>query len=140
MYKSEMTEKQLQDRSMIIEKLAIAGWKGTVKNELFQRGLWLDEEASMDYQNQNMNLSVGYSAKEKAVYLTMEDVVGRGVNLTIYFNGNLKELLETIMSIQDKISSETYKICIREILRICPSTYLYSTEKEQMIKLVDDFN
>lgn len=143
MRKSEMTEKQLQERRKFIDILVVAGWEETIKNKLFERGLWLNEEASMEYHSQDMSLAVGYSGNKDVIYLSIENALGIGVSLTIYFEDKLTQLLDAIISFQDKITSANYKMCIRKILQICPLTYADLDEEGVMLLLVDnggDFN
>ena len=111
-----MTEKQLQERSVIIKTLAEAGWEKVTDNEAFEKDLWCDPEAAMEYENKTMSIELEYDAKDHSIYLSVYDFFGKGIDITIYFQDKLEEILNTLISWQDEISSENYKNHIGKIL------------------------
>jgi len=137
MRKSEMTERQLNERKLVIEKLARAGWKGSDKNKLFDQNLSFQEEAVMEYRNPNMGITVSYSASDESIYINLEELTGANVNLTIPFGDKLDELLKTITDFQDKIDSKNYRENIRTILRKKIPVYVEDDENGPK-KLIDD--
>jgi len=132
-----MTERQLNERKLVIEKLARAGWKGSDKNKLFDQNLSFQEEAVMEYRNPNMGITVSYSASDESIYINLEELTGANVNLTIPFGDKLDELLKTITDFQDKIDSKNYRENIRTILRKKIPVYVEDDENGPK-KLIDD--
>lgn len=55
MRKTEMTEKQLQERTTVIEMLTTAGWTGPLEADRFERGRLCDPETRMKYQSETVS-------------------------------------------------------------------------------------
>lgn len=131
-----MTEKQLQERSVIIKTLAVAGWEEVTDNEVFEKGLWCDPEAAMEYENKTMSVELEYDAKDHSIYLSIYEFSGKGIDITIYYQDKLEEILKKIISFQDEISSENYKNHIRKILQ--SNIPIYVGIDEKVFELTDE--
>lgn len=136
MRKTEMTEKQLQDRSLIIKTLAAAGWEEVTDNEVFEKGLWCDPEAAMEYENKTMSIELEYDAKDNSIYISIYEFSGKGIDLTIYYQDKLEEILKTIISFQNEISSENYRYHIRKVLQ--SNIPIYVGVDEKVFQLTDE--
>jgi hypothetical protein len=136
MRKSEMTKEQLQERSAITASLAAAGWSGPLEEESFAQNLWLDPEASMEYENDSMLLDLEYNAEKKSVYFTISAHTGESIQLVIEYGKKLDELLQTVIDFQDEISPNNYRQFLRRILKVCPSTRVDTGD--ETLELVDD--
>ncbi len=129
MPKKEITEKELEEQSTIIQRLTDAGWNQTERGTVFKT-------ANMEYQNKTMQLEVDYGYEKDSFYFLLYDHEGKGVDLIIYFEDKLQQLLDTIISFQDEISPNNYREHIRKILSVCSSTYLDTGDEP--VPLIDD--
>jgi hypothetical protein len=129
MPKKKITEKELDEQSTIIQRLTGAGWKQTERGTVFKT-------ANMEYQNKTMQLEVDYGYEKDSFYFSLYDHEGKGIDLIIYFEDKLKQLLDTVISFQDEISPNNYREYIRRILSVCSSTYL--DMGDETVPLVDD--
>lgn len=137
MRKKEMSEEQLADRETVVKRLKKAGWSGTAFNELFDAGDFIYDEASMEYDNRSMLLTVNYTASNATLTLRLEVKSGKQVVLVIEFGDKLKELLELIVSFQKKVSPTNYKDYGRKVLKLCPNTFADLGDKG-LARLTDD--
>jgi hypothetical protein len=146
MRKSEMTDNQIQERTMVVQLLAQAGWNESAENRNFDKGRWVNYEARMEYRSSEMDLAVEYRANDELISTRRLDLLiygraGEGIELMIYPDGSVEKLLRTIISFQDVISTNNYKQHVRNVLHLCPSTYVYREDVEDnhgVVKLVDD--
>lgn len=132
-----MTTKQLKERSTIVDMLLTSEWNGSVDFEMFEKGRLCDPEVRMEYQNnKNMNLELDYIAKSNLIMFSIYGKTGETIDIAIYFEDKLQELLETIISFQDEISSINYKKCLKKIIKIFPSN-TYIARGEGFVQLTD---
>jgi hypothetical protein len=136
MRKSEMSEKQLHDRSTVIQILVGAGWRGSVDVEMFEKGRLCDPEARMKYESKMLSLEVDYLAESQLIMLSISKRSGERMDIAVYFQDQLEEILEAIISFQDSISLDNYKENIKKILQICPDN-VYMAKGEKFVKLTD---
>jgi hypothetical protein len=136
MRKTEMTEKQLQERTTVIEMLTTAGWTGLLEDDLFERGRLCDPEARMEYQNETVSLEVDYLAETPSIMLSVYGSQGESMNLSIDYEDKLQEILTAIISFQDSISPQNFKEPLRKLLKVCPST-TYIEREDGFVKLID---
>lgn len=118
-----MNEKQLKERTTVIHTLATSGWNGRKTNQLIDEGFWFDAEAVMDYQNDGIELVIQYCAEDNSVDFSINQG-SDGLDFVIKFENEIKEILDKIVSFQNKICLENYKTYIREIMKLCPVTYI----------------
>jgi hypothetical protein len=123
MRKAEMNEKQLKERITVIHTLAANGWNGRKTNQLIDEGYWFDAEAVMDYQNDGIELVIQYCAEDNSVDFSINQD-SDSLDFVIKFESKIKEVLDNIVGFQNKISLRNYKTYIREIIKICPLTYI----------------
>ncbi len=90
MRKTEMTEKQLQERTTVIEMLTTTGWTGPLEADLFERGYYCDPEARMEYQNETVSLEVDYLAETPSIMLSVYGSQGESMNLSIDYEDKLQ--------------------------------------------------
>lgn len=128
MRKNEMAEKQLQERALLIKKLSNSGWIGRKTNSLFDEGWWFDAEAVMDYQNDGIELVIQYCAEDNSVDFSINEG-SDGIDFVIKFEDKLKEVLDEIVNFQNSISLDNYKNYIRQILKVCPLTFIVLDDK-----------
>jgi hypothetical protein len=114
-----------------------SGWKGPLDAEMFEKGRLCDPEARMEYQNnKKMNLEIDYLAESHLIMLSIYGKFGEAMDIGIYFEDKLQELIEIIISFQDEISSSNYKEYLRRILKIFPfNTYI--ARGEGFVQLTD---
>jgi len=137
MRKTEMTEKQLQERTTVIEMLTTSGWTGPLEADRFERGRLCDPETRMKYQSETVSLEVDYLAETPSIMLSVYATQGESMDLSIDYEDRLQEILAPIISFQDSISSENFKEPLRKLLQLCPST-TYLGRGDEFIKLIDE--
>lgn len=128
---SQASSNPAQDQATILRKLTLAGWRHTVRGDVFNT-------ANIEFQNETMRLEVDYRASDRSIYFSVYESFGKGIDLIIYFGDYLELLLDTIISFQSIISPQNYRMHIGEILQICPSTYVDSDT--EVIRLIDSKN
>lgn len=131
-----MTEKQLQQRTAVIEMLMTAGWTGLLEDDLFERGRLCDPEARMEYQNETVSLEVDYLAETPSIMLSVYGTQGESMNLRIDYEDKLQEILTAIIYFQNSISPQNFKEPLINILQVCPST-IYIEREYGFVKLID---
>lgn len=132
MQKDELTDRQLQNREMIVERLTSAGWKGTASNRLFDKGKSARCEARMTFKNSTMKLTVTYFADKELVYFGLYDTLGKGVSIATNFENMLEEWLDLIISFQNELSSDNYKYYIEKIVKKFPSVFVEIEEEGEL--------
>jgi hypothetical protein len=135
MRKNDMTQQQLEERETIAKMLSNAGWDGPLEEALFEEGRWCDPEASMMYENENMQIELEYRADEKLIDLTLISNLEEGLAISIYYGNKIKELINTIIGFQSVITESNYKVHLRDIVKICPESYL--AVDGEFVQLVD---
>ncbi len=138
MRKQEMSPRQLQERTLIVESLLAAGWKApSNENEMFDEGLWVLREAVMHYNGPEVSLNVFYRSDEGVIYLEFEMPDESMIELKMDVKARLRELLGIITSFQDKLTQVNYKEHIRSLMAVCENIYVM-TEGENFIRLTEN--
>ena len=136
MRKSEMTEQQIHERFALIKTLTSAGWDDPSVGNWFEKDLWAEPEATMEYVNKNMYLQVEYYAEQHSIHLHIDAFAESGILVKIVFNEKLPDLLDMIVSFQDQIELTNYQEYIRKIVENFPNTYaLVGDEGDDTVKL-----
>ncbi|MCP4359808.1 MAG: hypothetical protein GY796_17510 [Chloroflexi bacterium] len=131
MRKSEMTEDQLEERRFVLDKLIKADWSDMTVGDWFEKDFWAAIEASMNYDNGNVVLQVDYIAKNRTIDFKIGNYFGERILLTIFFQNKLREIVDTIISFQDEITTENYDEHLTEIVRVCPEgTFAFNDDSE----------
>jgi hypothetical protein len=134
MRKSEMSDKQLADRQMIVSALEKAGWDATSENELFDKGLWKEYEVQYEREHHGLTFSVSHSAKS-GEWLWSMGRGGKGIRLVMQCKSRLADVLQWILDVQDKIDEDNYKDSVKHLVKICPKTYADRGEEEGLVQL-----
>lgn len=127
MRKHEMTNLQLAEREQIIDKLTVSGWEILDCGDWFERGLWAKREATLQYDNKDMVIRIGYNAERRTLDLTLEDLLGRFLSLRLSYEERLADILKTIIEIQDDISPDNFHEKIEILVRNCPVVFAYTS-------------
>lgn len=124
MRKNEMSKDQLAIRQTIIARLDKTGWSESEALSGFDRGDFEPEEVIMEY-NGLMNITVSYNASENLIHLIMESWLGGpSVALEINFLDRLNELLDLIVSFQDKVTEHNFRKYVAKVVEVCPEVYV----------------
>lgn len=119
MRKNEMTQKQIEERALLIATLSNSGWVGRTTNSLFDEGWWFDAEAVMDYQNAEIELIIHYCAADSSIDFSINQGPN-GLDFVIQFEDKLSKILTIILDCQESITLNNYKTYIGEMLQVCP--------------------
>jgi hypothetical protein len=145
MDQKRLTPRQLQERELIVRRLAAAGWNGdNAINRLFEKGKSFRAQAEMEYANESLKLTVTYFAHEEqplffGFYERREEdeepiltalQPPRGLDLVFEIEGCLEALLEAIVAVQDEIALDDYKDAVRQLLEACPRAYVWREGEE----------
>lgn len=124
MRKSEMNATQLEDRDTVIRTLTAAGWKDTSQGNWFERDLWAQHEATLEYNNGSMILRAALSVENRSIDTRIEDFGGGAIALSISYGEQLTTVLDTIISVQDTTTPETYQDSVQVLVQHCPEVYV----------------
>lgn len=131
MRKSELSTQQLAQRATFLQRLGAAGWMGQALNAAFERGLWVDYEATMDYTNARARLSLLYSAEDESLELLLDE--DWRYIVVIAFGAHFEQVLDLIIAEQDRLSAETLTALLQRLLDLgLAEVYLYSDERGRM--------
>jgi hypothetical protein len=133
MEKSEMSEQQLRQRSMFVDSLTAAGWRGLNFNEKFEHGLWVSPEASMEYSNATMALRLDQHFQDPRVILYLDSPDGKSLGLVFKCSDRLKPLLDAVIEMQDTLSPASIKEKSEQLLAACPQMFKISASGDQLI-------
>jgi hypothetical protein len=133
MRKSEMSEKQLQQRSLFVDTLETAGWRGSNFNRNFDQGLWESPEASMTYSSQTISLRLDLSFEDPRMILYLNSKGGKSLGLVFKCEDRQKQLLEAIVAMQDSLTPENVKMKTVDLLAVCPNVFKISASGDKLI-------
>jgi hypothetical protein len=133
MEKSEMSEEQLRQRSVFIESLSAAGWRGLNFNQKFEQGLWTSPEASMEYSNGPITLRLDQLFEDPRVILYLDSQEGKSLGLVFKCADRLKPLLDAVIEMQDTVSAANIKEKSERLLAACPKMFKISASGDQLI-------
>ena len=137
MRKTEMTARQLVERELIVETLAVAGWQTpTNENEMFDQGFWVAREAVMSYAGPAVTLWMFYRADENAMYIQFEFSEESMFELKLGIDDKLPEVLEAITSFQDRVTEANYRDHIRTLMALNHEIYV-SVDGDNFVRLTD---
>ena len=133
MRKSEMSEKQLQQRSLLVETLEAAGWRGSNFNRNFDQGLWSSPEASMNYSGGSMSLRLDLLFEDPRMILYLTSKGGKSLGLVFKCEDRQKQLLDAIVGMQDSLTPENVKTKTVDFLAVCPNVFKISSSGDKLI-------
>jgi hypothetical protein len=137
MRKTEMNEKQLLERTKLIETLSESGWLGRKMNELFDRDFWVHSESIMDYHNGKADLILQYYVEKEKISFSIDEP-SRRLDFVIKFGDKLQQVLDTIVSFQYQISVDNFKEHMRKFWQFRLSTYILVND--ELVLLEEDKN
>jgi hypothetical protein len=135
MRKSEMTEDQLRQRSLFVETLAAAGWRGTNFNRNFDQGLSSSPEASMTYANPRVSLRLDMAFADPRVILYVDAKSGKSLGLVFKCTARFESLLRVMTDMQDRIGPDNVKDEREHLLAVCPEMFQISREGDKLIPI-----
>lgn len=137
MRKKQLKKWQLAERDQIIRELGAAGWQGTVKNDRFDSGEFVECEASMEYNGANMTLAVEYDAKGRCLFLRLAAGT-RKLLLRIDYGESLASLLAKLVGFQAQLNQKNFQEFVRELARLCPNTFaLVGGDEGDWVRVLD---
>lgn len=137
MRRQEMSPVQLGRRTLVVERLAAAGWSPSSSgHELFDEGLWVMFEVEMEHQGPGVHLGLMYRTDQEALWLQLEMPDGSGIELKMEAGDGLPALLEVIVGFQDVITPGDFRAHIRSIMAVCPNVHAV-TPDERLVRLTD---
>ena len=135
MRKSEMSAEQLRQRTSFVTTLEKAGWSGSNFNRNFDAGLWDSPEASMTYSNRELTLRLDLVFKDPRMILYLDAKSGKSLGLVFKCEDRQKELLETIVGMQNGIASDNLKESTEELLAVCPNIFKISASGDKLVPI-----
>jgi hypothetical protein len=133
MRKSEMSQKQLEQRSLFVDTLANAGWRGSNTNRNFDEGLWTAVEASLTYSNQDISLRLDLSFEDPRVILYISSKQGKSLGLVFKCEDRQKDLLDAVVGMQDNLTADNVKNKMQELVIACPNVFKISLSGDKLI-------
>ncbi|MEA2894736.1 MAG: hypothetical protein QOJ84_351 [Bradyrhizobium sp.] len=135
MRKKEMNEEQLRQRSLFVDSLANAGWRGSNFNHNFDEGLWSSPEASMTYSNRQMSLRLDLSFEDPRMIFYLGSKSGKSLGLVFKCGDRQKSLLDAVIGMQDSIGPDSIKDKSEDLLAICPNMFKISASGGKLIPI-----
>jgi hypothetical protein len=133
MEKAEMNEEQLRRRSLFVDTLAAAGWRGLNFNQKFDAGLWTSPEASMEYTSGTMTLRLDFLCEDPRVILYLDSREGKSLGLVFRCEDRLKPLVDAIIGMQDTVNPANIKEKSEKLLAACPKMFKISASGDKEI-------
>jgi hypothetical protein len=121
MFKTEMTQQQLEARCLFVDKLSVAGWNPGRWDILFEQGHCLTPEAQAEYQNSAFNFRLSYFIKEAYILLNLVERNNGSfrAKLRLYPKRELNEVLDAIIKRQSIISIKSYASFVSSLIPLC---------------------
>jgi hypothetical protein len=118
MKKSKMSARSLEDRRMLRQYLALAGWDVESWDQALETGADVEPEAEGEYAGPVFNLRLEYHAEHN--YLLLEMVQRDGeLFLRLRLYNDLALILARIIAAQDTIDKENYTDLIKSLILLC---------------------
>jgi hypothetical protein len=133
MRKSEMSQEQLRQRSLFVDTLANAGWRGSNTNRNFDEGLWTTVEASLTYSNRDISLELELSFENPRLIFRIHSKEGKNLGLVFRCEDRRKDLVEAIVGMQDNLTADNVKNKMQELVTICPNAFKISASGDKLI-------
>jgi hypothetical protein len=124
-----MTEQQLKDRDIFINKLITAKWNPGGWELLFESGANLTPEAQAEYQNPVFDICLSYYAEKG--YILMECVKKKNhktISLRLYPKNDLSTIVDTVIAVQDTFSLDNYPDFINKLVPMCRLVLLQTAD------------
>jgi hypothetical protein len=130
MLKTEMTQQQLNNRSLFIGKLREAKWKINKGWELlFEHGHSLTPEGQAEYQNPRFELRLSYYIDGGYVFL---ECVGRDnpivLSLRFYPIQKFNLIVDAVIAVQDNLSPNNYSEFVKKMIQLCDPLLIETAE------------
>lgn len=135
MRKTEMSDEQLRSRSLFVEALSSAGWRGSNFNQDFDEGLRTSPEASMSYSNSQLTLRMDLLFEDPRAILYLDAKGGKSLGLVFKCADRLKPLLDAVVGIQNNVGPGNIKDKSEELLAACPSMFKISASGDKLIPI-----
>ena len=135
MRKSEMSQEQLQQRSLFVDTLANAGWRNSNTNRNFDEGLWTTVEAKLTYSNRDMSLELELSFENPRLIFHINSKEGKSLGLVFKCLDRQKDLLEAIVGMQDHLTTDNVKNKMQELVIVCPNVFKISASGDKLLPI-----
>jgi hypothetical protein len=136
MYKKDMTEKQVAEKNLFVEKVTDAGWDAGGWDELLESGVInVTPEGTAKYVNAEAVLELSYHAEES--YLSLSIVAKDSedaIKFRFYFGGHLGEVLDVILGGQDTLTRKQYLNLVKGLVNTCEAV-LVETGGGNLVRL-----
>jgi hypothetical protein len=121
MYKKDMTEKQVAEKNLFVEKVTDAGWDAGGWDELLESGVInVTPEGVAKYVNAEAVLELSYHAEESYLSLSIgtKDTAD-AIKFRFYFGARLEEVLDAILDRQDTLTRNQYLAVVKGLVDTC---------------------
>jgi hypothetical protein len=135
MFKGQMNKTQLKTRDLFVKKFVEAGWDVGQWESLFKRGVDLVPEALVEYKNPVFDLRTGYYVADG--YVSLECIGNEepiAIKLRFYPQESLEEVVESIISIQNTLTTDNYTDFTRRMIITC-DLVLFEMPDGSLLKL-----
>jgi len=132
MFKKDMSEKQLAEKNLFVEKVVAAGWDIGTSDQLLESGLMkVSPEGYAEYQNERANLELSYHAPESYVALLIGSKDLRdSIKFRFHYGTRLAEVLNAIIDTQATLSHGDFTKLIEKMIELCENVFIEKSDKE----------
>jgi hypothetical protein len=137
MFKREMTEKQLAEKNLFVEKVTAAGWDIGTSDQLLESDLMsVSPEGYAEYQNPKANLELSYHAPESYIALLIGSKdLQDSIKFRCYYGTHLAEALDAIIEAQATLSHTDFTKLIEKLLGLCEGGVFIEKSEKELIKV-----
>ncbi len=131
MRKGEMSEQQLAERDLLVEKADAAGWYTGAIEELFQEDfISVQPEGRAEHTNDFANLEVTYHAEHRYVGLlvSVKDDLSDFVRYRFRCGERLAEVLDLLLGAKDTLTPDNHTELAKRAIDICEDVFLEAGE------------
>lgn len=136
MFKREMTEKQLAEKNLFVEKVTAAGWDiGTTDQLLESDMMSVSPEGFAEYRNARANLELSYHAAGGYVALLIGEKASRDfMKFRLHCGDRMGEALDAITGAQDTLSQASFTNLVERLMGLCPEVFV-ERENGELVKV-----
>lgn len=136
MFKKDMTEKQLAEKNLFVEKVTAAGWDIGTTDQLLESGLMnVTPEGFAEYRNPRANLELSYHAAGGYVALLVGEKDSRDhMKFRLHCGEKLGEALDAIVGARDTLSQASFTGLIEKLLGLCREVFI-ERENGELVKV-----
>jgi hypothetical protein len=120
MFKSDMTDKELVDRGIFVEKIKESNWDFGGWETLFESGANLTPEAQAEFSNTFLTMRLGYYVGRNYVLLEFLRTIGDTLpNVRFYLKNDIGPVVDRVIAAQDVLSQHVFADFVHTMMPLC---------------------